>query len=329
MYYKQSRFLNNTSFILPTNSKCQQESGLKHQNYFNYNRYDTEKKKSREPDLSNNHSILPLVTIVTVVFNGEKQLEQTIQSVINQTYNNIEYIIIDGGSTDGTLDIIRQYEKAIDYWVSEPDAGIYDAMNKGIKLAQGEIIGIINSGDTYTKNSLETIATLYQKHPQPNKYVVLSGAMYRFDDSKKIQFKLVKSQQDLDSRINYGMPINHPATFVTKDTYQLLNYFNIDYRICGDYDLIYRAYHNHKINFIFTSEVLAYMELGGISEQFSSFCTRCKEHFAIRKNYLAWSYNLILSSLLLIKFTTKHILKYMLGNKLLSFYYDLRHSNNP
>ncbi|MDJ0745512.1 MAG: glycosyltransferase family 2 protein [Xenococcaceae cyanobacterium MO_167.B27] len=282
-----------------------------------------------EENCSKTNPKLPLISVITVVYNAEKYIEKTILSVLQQSYKNYEYIIIDGGSTDGTVELIKKYEKNLTTWVSEPDAGIYDAMNKGIKLAQGEIIGIINSGDTYTENSLETIATLYQKHPQQNKYVVLSGAMYRFDDSKKIQFKLVKSQQDLDSRINYGMPINHPATFVTKDTYKLLNYFNTDYRICGDYDLIYRAYHNQKINFIFTSEVLAYMELGGISEQFSTIGTRCKEHFAIKKNYLPWYYNLFLSSSWLVKAITKHIIKSIIGTKLLSFYYDLRHSSNP
>ena len=87
----------------------------------------------------------PLVSIITVVFNGEKYLEQTIKSVINQTYKNIEYLIIDGGSSDGTLDIVKKYEKQLSNWISEPDKGLYDAMNKGIKRAKGEIIGIYHT----------------------------------------------------------------------------------------------------------------------------------------------------------------------------------------
>lgn len=89
------------------------------------------------------------ISIVTVSYNAAKTIEQTIKSVINQTYSNIEYIVIDGGSTDGTVDIIRKYEDRIAYWVSEPDGGIFDAMNKGIKVATGEVVGIINSDDWY------------------------------------------------------------------------------------------------------------------------------------------------------------------------------------
>ena len=96
----------------------------------------------------------PLISIVTVVLNDAKHLEQAIKSVLGQTYDNIEYLIIDGGSTDGTLDIIRKHEKAIDYWVSEPDSGIYDAMNKGVSLATGDLIALLNSDDWYeTKTS--------------------------------------------------------------------------------------------------------------------------------------------------------------------------------
>lgn len=95
---------------------------------------------------------LPLVTIITVVFNGEKFIEETIQSVINQTYKNIQYIIIDGGSSDGTVELIKKSTDKITYWISEPDRGIYDAMNKGIKIAKGEWLNFLNAGDTFVDN---------------------------------------------------------------------------------------------------------------------------------------------------------------------------------
>ena len=127
--------------FLPPNPERKREGGLRTKGYF--------KRSYDEASALSDNSPLPLVTIITVVFNGEKYLQQTIQSVINQTYDNVEYVVIDGGSTDGTVDIIRKYEDKIDYWVSEPDQGIYDAMNKGIQLAGGEIVGLINSDDCY------------------------------------------------------------------------------------------------------------------------------------------------------------------------------------
>ena len=106
-------------------------------------------------------SVRPLVSVVTVVFNGEKYLEETIQSVINQTYDNVEYTLIDGGSTDGTVDIIRKYEDKIAYWISEPDNGIFDAMNKGADKATGEYIYYLNAGDVfYSRNTLFDIMPL-------------------------------------------------------------------------------------------------------------------------------------------------------------------------
>jgi len=119
-----------TVLFLPEAEGRQGEGGLRTQGYF----------KKSETDK-------PLITVVTVVFNGEAHLEETILSVINQTYDNIEYIVIDGASTDGTVDIIRKYEHAIDYWVSEKDGGIYDAMNKGIRCVTGQAISFMNSGD--------------------------------------------------------------------------------------------------------------------------------------------------------------------------------------
>ncbi len=110
------------------------------------------------------YSHKPLMSIITVVFNGEKFLEQTIQSVINQTYKNIEYIIIDGGSTDGTLDIIKKYKDKIDYWASEKDEGIYDAMNKGIKVAKGKYLAFINADDWYEDNALNHVFSAYSQN---------------------------------------------------------------------------------------------------------------------------------------------------------------------
>lgn len=108
----------------------------------------------------------PLVSIVTPVYNGEKYLEETIQSVLGQTYGNIEYIIVDGGSSDRTLSIIRKYENKIAYWVSEPDKGVYDAINKGFRMATGEILAWLNADDKYYHSAIEIVARVFTKYPE-------------------------------------------------------------------------------------------------------------------------------------------------------------------
>ena len=107
---------------------------------------------------------LPLVSIITIVFNGEKHLQQTIESVLGQTYPKIEYIIIDGGSKDNSISIIEKYSSRLAYWISEPDKGISDAFNKGISKANGEIIGLINADDWYEKDAVEKIVAAITKH---------------------------------------------------------------------------------------------------------------------------------------------------------------------
>ncbi|ELS01705.1 glycosyl transferase [Xenococcus sp. PCC 7305] len=268
---------------------------------------------------------LPLVSIITVVFNGESELEETIQSVIRQSYNNIEYIIIDGASNDKTLDIIRRYEPQISFWCSEKDEGIYDAMNKGIKVAQGQLIGLINCGDTYLENAISEVVNIYNKNIQDNPLLVITGAMYRFDPEKNHRFRIAKSQNILDSKINRGMPINHPATFITKDTYEKLGLFKTKYRICGDYDLVFRLYHSSLVQFVFTQQEIANMKLGGVSEQFSSIWIRCQEHFQIRKNNLWLLHNLWICVSFYMITAAKFILKKTLSDSLVSFYYAWRH----
>ena len=115
----------------------------------------------------------PLISIVTVVFNGAKDIEATIQSVLDQDYENIEYIVVDGGSTDGTLDIIKKYEKFLTHWISEGDEGVYDAMNKGLTFTKGNLIHFLNTGDVYLPNSLSIIANSFNDNFKVAKYKVI------------------------------------------------------------------------------------------------------------------------------------------------------------
>ena len=253
----------------------------------------------------------PLISIVTVVFNDRQHLPATIESVIEQSYPNVEYIIIDGGSTDGTVEAIEQYESHLSYWISESDRGIYDAMNKGIAQAQGELIGILNSGDRYSPNALQQVARLYRDCPEQ---LIITGAMIRFDPKTQVEFVQRRQPADLAQKINLGMPINHPATFVTKCVYQTIGCFDPEFKIGGDYDLIYRAYHE-GIKFVFTDSVLALMSMGGISEKLAGIRIRAREAMQVRQHKLGRFPNTMLALRLISIAYIKYLLTAVAGQK--------------
>jgi len=202
---------------------------------------------------------MPLITVVTAVRNGEKTLEETILSVINQTYANVEYIVIDGASADGTLDIIRKYEDKIDYWMSEPDKGIYDAMNKGIALSCGDYIALLNSDDWYELNACELIVN---KINEVNADVYY--AMMRVLNEKK-EVLFIYGYTD---RVLYRYMIAHPTCFIKKEIYKLYQY-DTKYKSSADYDFIIRLKKNNS-NFVFIEHIIANFRSGGISYSISA-----------------------------------------------------------
>jgi glycosyltransferase involved in cell wall biosynthesis len=201
---------------------------------------------------------LPLVTIITVVYNNDNYLAETINSVLAQSYDNIEYIIVDGGSTDRTLNIICQYEAKIDYWISESDRGLYDAMNKGIALANGEIIGILNSDDLYFPDTVNTVVKAYQKLQQP---CVIYGNMLKFADN----FTGASLHQGnlTDSAFKTAtISINHPTCFVHQTLYKNFGGFRQEYEVGADRELMMR-FHSQNVTFIHIEQTLAKFRLGG------------------------------------------------------------------
>lgn len=217
----------------------------------------------------------PLVSIVTVSYNAVATIEQTILSVLNQSYSNIEYIIIDGGSTDGTVDIIKKYADKITYWVSEPDKGIYDAMNKGIDKVSGELVGIINSDDWYEEDAFKNVVEKYTYNPKS----VFHGNLRLIGDTTKV----LKPKFDT-SKYYYGSFLMHPTMFVPTTLYKEIGKFDIKYRIAADYDLMLRIYHsNYTLHYIDT--ILSNMRLGGVSDtNIIDGYTEVKQ-IAIKNNY--------------------------------------------
>ena len=182
----------------------------------------------------NNLKHRPLVSIITVVKNGEKYLEQTIQSVINQTYENIEYIIIDGGSTDKTLDIIKNYDDRIDYWISEDDQGISDAFNKGVSLCSGDLVNILSSDDLYFHAS--TVKKIVDEVGD-NLQTFFFGACF-YISNKSIS--KIEGDQNYWHKINFYMPhINHPTVFINRSLLEKYPFSN-EYKYCMDYHFFLR-----------------------------------------------------------------------------------------
>jgi glycosyltransferase involved in cell wall biosynthesis len=198
----------------------------------------------------------PLVSIVTVVYNGENTLERTIISVINQTYKNIEYIIIDGGSIDNTLSIVNKYKHHISTIISEKDKGIYDAMNKGISLANGSLVGIINSDDWYEIDAVEKIVSSFLSNTNFDVYYGVLRFLALDGNTSAIQGI---SHENLKNSM-----ISHPTCFVQLNTYRKHGIFNTNYRIAADYEFILRIYLK-GCNFYFIEEILANFSHGGVS----------------------------------------------------------------
>jgi glycosyltransferase involved in cell wall biosynthesis len=199
----------------------------------------------------------PLVSIITVVYNGESHLEMTIKSVIEQTYDNIEYIIIDGGSTDKTIDIICKYSDFIDYWISEPDKGIYDAFNKGLSLSTGEYIGFLNSDDWYEPDGIQNLTEGLKSFP-----AIYCGSMNLYPANSSGKIRLFKSRP---KRLFQTMRIAHPASLVAAHIFDQIGRFSTDYRIAGDYDFFLRAkLQGVQINVI--DKIISNMLRGGASK---------------------------------------------------------------
>lgn len=225
------------------------------------------------------------VTIVTVCFNSEGDIERTIKSVLSQNYNNIEYVIIDGKSTDHTIDIVEQYrmkllDRGYDFQVlSEPDKGIYDAMNKGISIATGEIVGLINSGDWYEPEAVSCAVYYYEKYGYDMFFADL-----RIFRGNKTMIKSARLQKFVTTR-----DWNHPTTFITLDTYKRFRYACRG--IYDDWDLVLRIRKSGK-KIVVCNRVLANFSFGGISNQKSvkAAYKRFKERFRIyRENgYSRW-----------------------------------------
>jgi glycosyltransferase involved in cell wall biosynthesis len=216
----------------------------------------------------------PLISIITVCFNAGNTIERTFRGVANQLYPNIEYIVIDGGSTDDTLGHIEAYKHLISFFISEKDNGIYDAMNKGINMARGEVIGIINADDYYTSNSIDHVMKIWQRDKTID---VICGKCSTIGSAGNV-IRTDSSVIDFDNQV---VNVLHPSTFVSKKCYEKNGVYKDNYVYAGDYELFCRlASRNAKFEFIDT--VSACFCIGGfgstvgIVKEWENFHINCR-----------------------------------------------------
>ena len=209
------------------------------------------------------------LTIITISYNSVRTLERTIQSVISQNCPGIEYIIVDGGSTDGTVDIIRNYHASghITRYISKKDAGISDAFNKGIAMSTGDVIGMINSDDRYVPGALEKVCKLYE---QQGTDFVLYGNMLRESGSGTVRIRPRPLQR---LWIYVDCPYDHPTVFVPRAVYERVKPYNTEYRYSMDYDFYVRAM-KAGVPFRHLDEDIAFFSTGGISSRSARACHR-------------------------------------------------------
>lgn len=254
----QSGDVDDAAFLLPKDECRRGEGGLRTCGYSKIGNIITERdidwpKNTASTDLDLN----PLITVITVVFNGEEFIEETILSVLNQTYDNIEYIIIDGGSTDRTIDIIQKYEHAIDYWVSEPDRGIYDAMNKGIRLATGKWINFMNGGDGFYNNTV--VNDIFSKKDYSGVSILYGNHQVIYQSGRK---RIAKA--GCLNQLWKGSQFCHQATFID-NYYHKKNKYNDSNGIVADFGFFYKA-KKEGVKFIHTDLTIARFQAGGLSD---------------------------------------------------------------
>jgi glycosyltransferase involved in cell wall biosynthesis len=204
------------------------------------------------------------ISIITVCYNSSQFIKTALESVISQAYSDIEYIVVDAGSSDGTLDILNEYKNLISHLISEPDKGIYDAMNKGLSLATGDIIGILNSDDFYpNSNVLTNVANMFNQNPDLD--MVLGNVDFVLPSDLKKRVRFYSSVNFWPWQLRFGLMPAHPGAFIKKSAYNSVGHYKLGYKIAADFDMFVRLLLINKFTFKKLNETLVRMRMGGIS----------------------------------------------------------------
>jgi glycosyltransferase involved in cell wall biosynthesis len=235
------------------------------------------------------------VSIITVVYNNQEFIRCAIDSVLAQDYEKIEYIVIDGASDDGTKEIIESYGNRISNFTSEKDNGIYDAINKGIRLATGDIVGVLHSDDFYAeKNSISRVVRAFKKEKTDS---VFADLVYIDPLNSNQITRYYNSGHFSPAKFSSGWMPAHPTFFTRKDYYQKHGLYNTDYSIASDFELLCRFFHKHKLSYKYLPIVLVVMRKGGLSTRNlkSNWIVNREMVRACRENGISTNYFLIYS----------------------------------
>ena len=223
------------------------------------------------------------VSIITVVYNNKDYIQDCIQSVLSQTYPSIEHIVIDGGSTDGTQIQIESYKEELAFYISEKDTGMYNGLNKGIKKASGDIVGVLHSDDLFYDN--DTVKKVVSAFTDSNADLVYANGMYTDKDNVKSVKRIYKSRPFLKKFLKFGWIPLHTTIYVRKEVFEKYGLYNENYKIASDYDISLRWFHETDIKKVFIKEWVVKMRLGGKSTSFNLQKKKSNEDLNVIKNY--------------------------------------------
>lgn len=204
------------------------------------------------------------ISIVTVCYNSAKTIRDTIESVLSQTYADVEYIIVDGASTDGTIEIVDSYRNQVSKFISEPDHGIYDAMNKGIAAATGDVVGLLNSDDVYEhKDVLTDVVSGFSERSSAD--IIFGDVVFASPDNMNRVVRYYRSSHFRPWKLRFGWMPPHPATFVRREVYEKYGLYSLNYRIASDYEIFVRWMLLNKLRYHYLDAVLVRMRTNGVS----------------------------------------------------------------
>ncbi|MBO4529767.1 MAG: glycosyltransferase [Paludibacteraceae bacterium] len=232
------------------------------------------------------------VSIITATFNSASTIRMTIESVARQTHNDIEHLIIDGGSQDNTVEIAKEYP-SVSYIISEPDNGLYEAINKGIRAAKGDIIGILNSDDFFASDTI--IETIVNQFSSTETEAIYGDVCYITHDKPFLPIRYYSSKSFNPWKMKFGFIPAHPTFYMKREKFQEIGLYNESYKIASDFEFLLRCFCIHKIKYQYIPQTMVYMRIGGISNKnFASHKTIFAEHKKALKENNIYSNSLFL-----------------------------------